>query len=179
MVTIRNMKRIFIVVLLIAVVPGLCMAQGKKHHGTRVNTGAHSILGTGNSFINLLVFYVNPSSSPITIKEITIFRPDGTAVSPDFSNASFPQPPFDLGPFESKGFGLTEINNIQQENWPPITGLFQVHADWESDRATNGLKGHSVVITVSKYAGVVSKTAVEGFDIKDSRKGKDDGSSDD
>ena len=174
MLTFRNMIKFFIVVCLIAVVPTLCMADGKKHHGTRANTGAYSILN-GSTLLNLIVFYVNPSNSPITIKEIKIFRPDGTKVTPDFSNANIPQPPFDLGPYESKGFALAEIDTTQipRETWPPITGLFQVHTDWESDRATNGLKGHSVVITVQS-SGVVSKIAVEGFDIK-VKKPKDGG----
>jgi hypothetical protein len=165
MFNVKNLKIIFLALLLAGAMPVLCMADGMKHHGTRVNTGAYSILN-GDTFLNLTVFYINPSSSPITIKEIKIFRPDGTKVPPNFLNTNFPPPPFVLGPYESKGFGLTGINNIQRENWPPMTGLFQIHADWESDRANNGLKGHSVVVTVAQFTGVVSKIAVEGFDVK-------------
>ena len=172
MLTFHNMKKIFILVFLIIAVSNLCMADGKKHHGTRVNIGPH--VSTVSQFLNLIVSYVNSSSSPITIKEIEIFKPDGTKVSPDFSNSDFPQPPFVLGPFESKIFALAGINNLQREIWPPMTGWFQVHADWESNRATHGLKGSSVVVTVVPLTGVVSNYAIDGFDIKGNKQGEDD-----
>ncbi len=52
-------------------------------------------------------------------------------------------------------------------------GVFQVHADWESKKPTNGLKSSSIVVTINPGGGVVSKIAVEGFDLP-AKKPKDD-----
>ena len=66
----------------------------------------------------------------------------------------------------------------------PVTfvprGVFQVHADWESKKPTNGLKSTSIVVSVNPGVGIVSKVAIPGFDIKNKKKkGNDDDSSDD
>ena len=127
----QNMRKIIIVVFLIAIVPTLSMADGKYRCRTRVNVGAY----TDN--LSLIVHYINPSSVPITIKEIKVFRPDGTEVFPNFSADSFPVPPFDLGPFESKGFAL-KATGVQPVALVP-RGVFQVHAYWKTKRATSGL----------------------------------------
>jgi len=173
MFNIKNLKIIFLALLLTGTMPFLCMADGKGHqgkkHGTRVNVGIHANPGGG---LRLIVQYLNPSNNPITIREIKVFRPDGTQVFPNFALDSFPTPPFDLGPFESKGFALI-ATGVQPVTFPP-RGVFQVHTDWESERATVGLKGHSVEV------GFNSRLAIEGFDIKDKKnKGKDDGGSSD
>lgn len=150
--------------------PVLCMADGKGHHkkhGTRVNTGAHADFTNSGQTLRLVVQYLNPSNNPITINAIKIYRPDGgTPLSP---NTNFPVP-FTLGPFQAKGFALGGVG-INPVFWPPV-GVFQVHTAWESERATNGLKSFSIVIT-NIPSGEVSKHAIEGFDIKN-KKGKDD-----
>ena len=171
MFNVKNMKIIFLALLLACVMPVLCMADGKGHHhknhGTRVNAGAHIDFLNGGT-LRLVVQYLNPSSNPVTIKEIRVYRPDGSQASPNFAAAGFPVPPFDLGPFEARGFAL--IATGVQAVTPPPLGVFQVHADWESGRSTHGLKSVSVVVTANPASGVVSKIAVEGFDIKDKKK---------
>ena len=166
MFNIHNLKKIFLAALLIAAVPALCMADDKGHarskHGTRVNAGAHIDFLNGGT-LRLVVQYLNPSSDTVTIKEIRVYRPDGSQTSPNFATAGFPVPPFDLGPFESRGFAL--IATGVQPVTPPPMGVFQVHADWESRRPTNGLKSVSVIVTANSGVGVVSKIAVEGFNL--------------
>ncbi len=171
MFNVKNLKIIFLALLLAGAMPVLCMADGKKS-GTRVNTGAHAVF-TNGATLRLVVQYQNPSTNPITINAIKIYRPDGTEVSPNFPAALFPVPPFDLGPYEAKGFPLGVVG-INPVDFLPIStmGVFQVHTDWESKRPTNGLKSFSVVIT-NIPGGEVSKHAVEGFDIK-VKKPKDD-----
>jgi hypothetical protein len=83
MFNVKNLKRIFLALLLACAMPVLCMADGKKHHGTRVNVGAHANTGGGGA-LRLIVQLVNPSDSTITIKGIKFFRPDGTEASPTF-----------------------------------------------------------------------------------------------
>ena len=148
----KNLKIIFLALLLAGAMPVLCMADGKSHHGTRVNVGVYT------DTINLIIHYQNPSNDSVTIKEIKVFRPDGTEVFPNFSAESFPVPPFDLEPFESKGFSLrgTGVQPVALVPW----GTFQIHADWKAKRATSGLHSYSVVVSAS---GVSVK---EGFDIK-------------
>ena len=177
MFNVKNLKIIFLALLLAAAMPVLCIAGGKgdhKKYGTRVNTGAHADLN-GSAGLRLIVFYLNPSSNPITIKEIKVFRPDGTLASPNFSLDLFPTPPFNLEPFESKGFALI-ATGVQPVSFGP-RGVFQVHTDWESENATVGLKGNSVVVGFNQ-SGSTGRMVVEGFDIK-SKKSKDDNSSND
>lgn len=173
MLNVKNLKRIFLFLLIAVAMPVLCMADGKEHHhkmhGTRVNAGPHA--GDGGGALRLIVQYLNPSDNPITIKEIRVYRPDGTQVFPNFSLDLFPTPPFDLGPFESKGFALI-VTGVQPVFFPP-KGVFQVHADWESKKVTNGLKSTSIV------TGSSGKIAIEGFDIKNKKGNDDDSSSDD
>ena len=57
MLTVNNMKKIFIVILIIAVTPTLCLACGTRDHGTRVNIGAHTDFGLG-----LIVMIMNPNT---------------------------------------------------------------------------------------------------------------------
>ncbi len=179
MFNVQNMKKLFLALLLIATVPALCMADGKGHHrmkhGTMVNVGAHADLPLLGETLRLVVQYVNPSNNPITIKEIKIFRPDGIEPdpAPDFAAAGL-EPPFELGPFQAKGFALSAVG-IDPEEWSPMTGVFQVHTKWKSRRSTNGLKSFSIIITRSPYIGniVTGKHSIEGFDIKD-KKHKDD-----
>ena len=177
MLNVKNLKIIFLALLLAAAMPVLCMAGGKGHnrvkHGTRVNGGAHAD-APGGGALRMIVHYLNPSNNPITIKEIRVYRPDGTQVSPNFATDSFPVPPFDLGPFQSKGFSLI-ATGVQPVFFSP-RGIFQVHADWESKKPTNGLKSTSIVVTVNPGFGAVSKVAIPGFDIN-SKKSKDDDSS--
>jgi len=179
MLNVKNLKIIFLALLLAVAMPVLCMAGGKSNNhvkqGTRVNGGAHAD-SPGGGALYLIVHYLNPSNNPITIKEIRVYRPDGTQVSPNFAADSFPTPPFDLGPFESKGFALL-ATGVQPVAFVP-RGVFQVHADWKSEKPTNGLKSTSIVVSVNPGVGIVSKVAIKGFDIK-SKKSKDDGSSDD
>ncbi len=148
----KNLKTIFLALLIAGAMPVLCMADGKKHHGTRVNVGLY----TDN--IHLVTHYQNSSKDPITIKEIKVFMPDGTEVFPTFSAESFPVPPFDLKPFESKGFSLRGTG-VQPVALVPY-GTFQIHADWEAKRATGGLHSYS------KSVSAVGITVKEGFDIK-------------
>jgi hypothetical protein len=179
MINAKNLKTIFLALLLAAVMPVLCMASGKGHnhvkHGTRVNVGAHADLG-GNTHLRLIIYYINPSNNPITIKEIKIYKPDGTLASPNFALDSFPVPPFDLGPFESNGFALI-ATGVQPVSFQP-RGVFQVHTDWESEGNTIGLKSHSVIVGFTdNVSGSITRFAIEGYDIKN-KKSKDDGSSD-
>ncbi|MBC8554293.1 MAG: hypothetical protein H8D23_32185 [Candidatus Brocadiales bacterium] len=99
MLNVKNLKIIFLALLLTVAMPVLCMAGGKSHnrvkHGTRVNGGAHAD-SPGGGALYLIVHYLNPSNNPITIKEIRVYEPNGTQVSPNFSLDSFPVPPFDL-----------------------------------------------------------------------------------
>ncbi len=174
MFKVQNMKKLFLAVFLIAAVPALCMADGKRHHrmkhGTIVNVGAHAVLlSFPFETIRLVVQYVNPSNNPITIREIKIFRPDGTLeTSPDFFAADL-EPPFILGPFQAKSFALIEAD-IDPEEFilPNMTGVFQVYTKWKSRRPTNGLKSFSVITTTSplKGDGIESNYSIEGFDIK-------------
>ena len=177
MLNVKNLKIIFLALLLAAAMPVLCMAGGKGNHhikhGTRVNGGAHADYPGGGA-LYLVVQYLNPSNNPITIKEIRVYEPDGTQVFPNFAADSFPVPPFDLGPLESKGFTLL-ATGVQPVAMVP-RGVFQVHADWESKKPTNGLKSTSIVVTVNPGFGAVSKVAIPGFDIN-SKKSKDDDSS--
>ena len=166
MFNVKNLKIFFLALLLVCAMPVLCMAQGKKHHGTRVNVGAHA--DTGGGALRLIVQLVNPSDSTITITDIKFFRPDGTQVSPIFPpppSLSFPGSiPFDLGPHEARGVvlmagGIDPVNFSLTPN-----GVFQVHTEWESTRATSGLKSFSVVVTTNSF-GVVSKISGDGFDL--------------
>ena len=180
MLNVKNLKIIFLALLLAVAMPVLCMAGGKGHnrvkHGTRVNGGAHAV-SPGGGALYLIVHYLNPSNSPITIKEIRVYKPDGTLESPNFGLDFFPTPPFDLGPFESKGFALL-ATGVDPVVFPP-RGIFQVHADWESKKPTNGLKSTSIVVSVNPGVGVVGKIAIEGFDIKNNKSKDDDSSSND
>jgi hypothetical protein len=173
MFIVQNLKHIFLAALLMVAVPTLCMADDKGHarskQGTRVNAGAHANPIGGGS-LRLIVHLINPSDSPITIKEIKVFDPDGTQASPNFPAALFPVPPFDLGPYEAKGFSLEEAV-IAPVNFPPL-GVFQVHTTWEAEKPITGLKGYSVVVGVGPF-GVVSRIAVEGFDLPDGKKESD------
>ncbi len=175
MLIVQKLKKIFLTALLIAAVPTLCMAEGpaRSKHGTRVNAGAHAN-NIGGGSLRLIVQLVNPSNSTITINDIKIFRPNGTQASPNFPAALFPVPPFDLGPYEAKGFPLGVVG-IAPVDFLPIStmGAFQVHTEWESTHKSTGLKSFSVVVTNTFGTGVVSKIAVEGFDIK-VKKPKDD-----
>jgi hypothetical protein len=180
MLNVKNLKIIFLALLLTAAMPVLCMAGGKGHrhvkHGTRVNGGAHADTPGGGA-LYLVVQYLNPSNNPITINQIRVYKPDGTLASPNFAADSFPVPPFDLGPFESKGFTLL-ATGVQPVAMVP-RGVFQVHADWESKKPTNGLKSTSIVVSVNPGVGVVGKIAIEGFDIKNNKSKDDDSSSND
>ncbi len=175
----KNLKIVFLAFLalfLAGAMPALPLADGKDHqmkYGTRVNTGAHADIINNGVTLRLVVQYQNPSNKPITINEIKIYRPDGgTPLSPN--NTNFPVP-FTLGPFQSKGFVLGGVG-INPVSWPPV-GVFQVHAKWESERATNGLKSFSIVIA-NTLGGEVSRHAIEGFDIRNKKSKDDDGSSD-
>ena len=118
----------------------------------------------------MLVTYVNPSDSPITIGKIKIFRPDGTLDSPDFTGPGpfpiFPNPPFVLGPFESKGFLLDAVGIVRIDIPPPPFGWFQVYTYWKSERATAGLKSWSVITGNDGFGGL-TRTSQEGFDLPD------------
>ena len=170
MLTAQNMKKIFLTVFITTIAYTLCIttvdARPHVKHGTRVNIGAHANLG--GSLLSLVVMLVNPSDSPITIKEIKIFNPDGDLQSPTFDDINnLPEPPFTIDPFGSKGFTFAAAN-IARVNFPPPS-VFQVHTTWEAEKPTTGLKGYSVVVTTTTGVGVVSKIAVEGFDIKDKK----------
>ena len=169
MLNVQKLKKIFLAVLLIAAVPALCMADGKKHHGTRVNAGAHADTGGGGK-LRLIVQLVNPSDSTITIKDIKFFRPDGIQVFLNSPAPNFPVPPFDLGPHEARGVVLMAggIDPVDFTLTP--NGVFQVHTEWESRHKATGLKSVSVVVTINPFGAVVSKIAVEGFDIKKKKK---------
>jgi hypothetical protein len=173
MLIVQKLKKIFLAVFITTVTTALCTtyieAGPNVKQGTRVNAGAHANLIGGGS-LRLIVHLINPSDSPITIKEIKIFDPDGTQASPNFPAALFPVPPFDLGPYETKGFSLEEAV-IAPVNFPPPR-VFQVHTTWEAEKPITGLKGYSVVVGVGPF-GVVSRIAVEGFDLP-AKKSKDD-----
>jgi hypothetical protein len=64
---------------------------------------------------------------------------------------------------------------IAPVDFPPISTIcvFQVHAEWVSEYKIIGLKSFSVVGTNIFGIGVVSKIAVEGFDLP-VKKPKDD-----
>ncbi len=158
----KNLRIIFLALFLAGAVPVLCIADGKNHHGTRVNVGPHIDWLSGAN-LRMIVQYQNPSSNPITIKEIRVYKPNGEQVFPEFAAAGFPVP-LDLGPFESRGFPLSTIG-VHPVTPPPL-GTFQVHADWESKRPSNGLKSFSIVVRSDFGSGVTSSFSVEGFDIK-------------
>lgn len=162
MFNVKNLKIIFLALLLAGAMPVLCMADG-----TRVNLGAYT--NFGSTSLNLVVMLANPSDSPINITEIKIYRPDGTLeASPNFVGGGLPGSSFTIGPFESKRFNFRASGIIPVT--PPSPPVFQMHTIWESDGTNNGLKGYSVVATVNQFTGVVSKIAVEGFDIKKKKK---------
>ncbi len=167
MLTVQKMKKILFAVLFTTATTALCTTNVDAHvkHGTRVNVGAHADLG--GALLSLVVILVNPSDRPITIKEIKIFNPDGDLQSPTFSIDNLPLPPFTIEPFGSKGFNFAAAN-IGRVDFPPPS-VFQVHTTWEAEKPTTGLKGYSVVVTTTTGVGVVSKIAVEGFDIKDKK----------
>ncbi len=164
MFTVQNLMKIFLAVLFATAASALCTTDVEAKKGTRVDVGAHINFTSGAS-LNMLVTYVNPSDRPITIKEIKIFRPDGILeVDPNFLAAGLTTPPFDLGPFESKGFLLSAVG-INPVTFPPL-GFFQVHTYWDSQQATAGLKSWSV-ITGNDGFGVLTRTSQEGFDLPD------------
>ncbi|MBT6564956.1 MAG: hypothetical protein HON76_20775 [Candidatus Scalindua sp.] len=171
----KNLKIVFLALFLAGAMPVLSLADGKDRHmkyGTRVNTGAHADIINNGVTLRLVVQYQNPSNKPITVNEIKIYSPDGgTPLSP---NTNFPVP-FTLGPLQSKGFVLGGVG-INPVSWPPV-GVFQVHAKWESEQATNGLKSFSVIIA-NTLGGESSRHSIEGFDIKNKKSKDDDGSND-
>ncbi len=168
MFTVQNLMKVFLAVLFTTVASALYTTdvEARYKKGTRVDVGAHVTFLSGAS-LRMLVTYVNPSDSPITIKEIEIFRPDGTLeTSPNFAGAGLPGPPFVLGPFESKGFLLEAVGIGPISIPPPPFGWFQVYTYWESEQATAGLKSWSV-ITGNNGLGGVSRTSQEGFNLPD------------
>ena len=173
MFTVQNLMKIFLAVLFATAASVLCTTDVEAKKGTRVDVGAH--INFGGPSLNMLVTYVNPSDRPITIKEIKIFRPDGTLVDspglPNFPGANFPNPPFDLGPFESKGF-LLDVVGIPPPTFSLPFGWFQVYTYWDSQQATAGLKSWSV-ITGNDGVGGLSRTSQEGFDLPDRDDGDD------
>ncbi len=169
MFTVQNLMKIFLAVLFAIAALALCTTDVEASYkkGTRVNVGAHVDFLNGAS-VRMLVMFANPSDSPITIQEIKIFRPNGDLVDspglPNFAGANFPDPPFELGPFESKGFLLLAVG-ITPANMPPLPfGWFQVYTYWNSKQATAGLKSWSV-ITGNDGFGVLTRTSQEGFDL--------------
>jgi hypothetical protein len=176
MFNIHNLKQIFFAALLITAVPALCLADDKGHarskHGTRVDVGAHAdFLPPSTASLRLVVVYLNNSSNPIEITEIKIFGPDGTLLTPSFPAAGFPNPPFDLEPFESKGFPLIAAG-ISPASFPPL-GWFQVQASWKSKQGTASLKSWSVIIGSNTGSGVVSRSTQEGSDLPGGKKNDD------
>jgi hypothetical protein len=171
MFTVQNLMKIFLAVLFATAALALCTTDVEAGHkkGTRVDVGAHADLGGGG--LSLLVMYVNPSNNPITIEEIKIFKPDGTLDSPVFNPLLFPEPPFDLEPFESRGF-LLGNNGINPVTFPPM-GFFQVHTNWKSQQGTAGLKSWSVIIRSTQFGEEVGRTSQEGFNLSD-RSDRDD-----
>ncbi len=168
MFTVQNLMKIFLAVLFATAASALCttdVAARQFKKGTRVDVGAHANFTSGS--LRMSVNFVNPSDIPITIKEIKIFRPDGTLVDspglPNFPGANFPNPPFDLGPFESKGF-LLDLAGITPVSFGPL-GWFQVHTYWNSQKPTAGLKSWSVMEGSQLGSGVVSRSSQEGFDL--------------
>ncbi len=173
MFIVQNLMKVFLAVLFITVASVLYTTDVEARHfvkkGTRVDVGAHADFLSGAS-LRLVVVYLNPSSNPIEIKEIKIFGLDGTLQTPIFPVAGFPNPPFELGPFESKGFAL-QAAGIIPASFPP-SGWFQVQASWKSKRATTSLKSWSVIIS-SDPSGEETRTSQEGFDLR-GKKPKDD-----
>ncbi len=173
MFIVQNLMKVFLAVLFITVASVLYTTDVEARHfvkkGTRVDVGAHADFLSGAS-LRLVVVYLNPSSDPIEIKEIKIFGPDGTLQTPTFPAAGFPNPPFDLGPFESNGF-LLSAAGISPVSFPPV-GWFQVQASWKSKRGTASLKSWSVITGSNPFSGVTRSTQ-EGFDLRD-KKPKDD-----
>ncbi len=166
MFTVQTLMKIFLAVLFATAALALCTTDVEAKKGTRVDVGAHINFTSGAS-LNMLVTYVNPSDRPITIKEIKIFRPDGILeVDPNFLAAGLTTPPFDLGPFESKGFLLEAVGIGPISIPPPPFGWFQVYTYWDSQQATAGLKSWSV-ITGNNGLGGVSRTSQEGFNLPD------------
>lgn len=167
MFNIHNLKKIFLAVFLITAISPLCNAYAKEStlamSGTRVNVGPHADI-TGGDLLRMIVDFVNVSDTTITIKEIKIFRPDGTLESPNFLAAALPIPPFNLGPFESKGFGLLAAGILPVSPFPPL-GAFQVHTTWESKKPTTGLQSFSVIIRITPGTGAVGVHSLEGFDL--------------
>ncbi len=163
MFTVQNLMKIFLAVLFATAALALCTADVEAKKGTRVDVGAHADLGTVAT-LSMLVTYVNPSDSPIFIKEIEIFDPDGNLASPDFSSTEFATLPVELGPFESKGFLLGVVDITPVLTPPPV--LFQVHTYWDAKQATVGLKSWSAT-TVFNAFGFVARSSEEGFDLPD------------
>ena len=162
--TVQNLMKIFLAVLFATAALALCTTDVEAKKGTRVDVGAHANLPGGGT-LSMLVTYVNPSDSPITIKEIKIFRPNGTLeTSPNFAAAGLPAPPFELGPFESKGFLLDAVGIVRINIPPPPFGWFQVYTYWDSKQAAAGLKSWSVITGNDGFGGL-TRTSQEGFDL--------------
>ncbi len=169
MFTVQNLMKIFLAVLFATAALALCATDVEAKKGTRVDVGAHAELGGGVTTLSMLVYYVNPSDSPIFIKEIEIFEPNGDLASPDFSGTDFATLPVELGPFESKGFLLGEVGIDPVVSPPPV--LFQVHTYWDAKQAI-GLKSWSATAVFSTF-GFVARSSQEGFDLPDRSDGND------
>ncbi len=164
MYTVQNLKKIFIAVFFASSMTFLCTAsaEAKPKTHTRVNTGLHADLGSGN-LLNMVVQYVNPTNSIITVYSIEIFDEDGNKVI----NPIFPAPviaPFDLNPHDSAGFYLTAVSGvIRTSPWPPL-GSFQVHTAWASEDKTAKLHSFSVVLRIG-VSGLIGLHSLEGIDL--------------
>ncbi len=161
MFTVQNLMKIFLAVLFATAALALCTADVEAKKGTRVDVGAQANLTSGPS-LRMLVYYVNPSDSPIFIKGIEIFEPNGDLASSDFSTTEFATLPVELGPFESKGFLLGAVGIVHVNSPPPV--LFQVHTYWDAKQATVGLKSWSATIVFNSF-GFVARSSQEGFDL--------------
>ncbi len=85
-------------------------------------------------------------------------------LKPSFFPLFFPAPPVELGPFESKGFLLSEVGIVPVTSPPP--NYFQVHTYWDAKQPTVGLKSWSATIVFNAF-GFVARSSEEGFDLPD------------
>lgn len=168
MFTMPNLKKVIVAVLFTIVISYLDTTDvdARPAGGTRINVGFHAD-GVGDGFVRFVVHYVNVSDVPINIKQIKIYRPDGSLESlesSDYANADFPEPPFVLEPFGAVNLAIHRAG-ISPDTFP--FGDFQVRTNWDSQSASANLHSWSVMISRDTSDNrLVSKHTVEGFDIK-------------